>query len=124
MTTFVDRLQTTISNTPGTSGAFTISTAVANYITFGAGQDGQTFDVLIIDTSVPGWEIRTGATYTNSSTSLARGTLVTSSTGSAISFTSAAVVSVVLTAERLQAIINSIPGPVTDYVGYSYLGGV
>lgn len=121
MTTYIDRLSTTISNTPSTSGNFTLSTAVANYITLGSGQDQLYFDVLVFDSSIPGWEIRTQCQYTNSTTTLTRGTLVTSSTGSAINFTSAAIVSGVLTAERLQAIQNSIP---VDYVNYSFAGGV
>ena len=121
MTTYIDRLSTTISNTPSTSGNFTLSTAVANYITLGSGQDQLYFDVLVFDSSIPGWEIRTQCQYTNSTTTLTRGTLVTSSTGSAINFTSAAIVSGVLTAERLQAIQNSIP---VDAIAVSFAGAV
>lgn len=89
-TTHRNRLLTTISNTPGSSGALTISSAQAGYRTFTAGDDGLSFDVSIVDGTA--WEIRTGCVYTNAGTSLSRGTLVDSSTGSAIALTSSAVV--------------------------------
>lgn len=96
MSTTRNRLQTTISNTPGTAGALTISTAQSGYRTFAAGDDGLSFNVLIIEGTA--WEVRTGCVYTHSGTSLARGTLEDSSTGSAINLTSAAIVAVTATA--------------------------
>lgn len=86
-------LKTTISAVASSGlGAFTISTAVSGYRTFGAGDDGLTFDGVTI-TEGTDWEVRDGCVYTHSGTSLSRGTLQDSSTGSAIAFTSAAVVS-------------------------------
>jgi len=95
-TTHRNRLVTTISNTPGGAGALTISTAQSGYRTFTAADDGLSFDVSIVDGTA--WEIRTGCVYTHAGTSLSRGTLEDSSTGSAITLTSAAVVTDSLTA--------------------------
>lgn len=91
-----NRLVTAISNTPGTSGALTIAAAASGYRTFEAGDNGLSFDVSIIDGT--SWEIRTGCVYTHSGTSLARGTLEDSSTGADIALTSAAIVTVTLSA--------------------------
>lgn len=94
--TYRNRLVTAISNTPGTSGALTIASAASGYRTFTAADDGLSFDVSIVDGTA--WEIRTGCVYTHSGTSLSRGTLEDSSTGSAINLTSAAVVTVTMSA--------------------------
>lgn len=85
-------LKTTISAVASAGlGAFTISTASSGHRTFGAGDDGLTFDgVTIVEGTA--WEVRDGCVYTHSGTSLSRGTLKDSSTGSAIAFTSAAIV--------------------------------
>lgn len=91
-----NRLVTAISNTPGTSGALTIAAAASGYRTFEAGDNGLSFDVSIIDGT--SWEIRTGCVYTHAGTSLARGTLEDSSTGAGIALTSAAVVTVTMSA--------------------------
>ncbi len=101
-----NRLVTTISNAPGTSGAFTISTAQSGYTTFAAGDDGLTFDVVAVDGTA--WEVRTGCVYTNTGTSLARGTLESSSTGSAISLSSATVLTVTPTAAKFAALENQL----------------
>lgn len=104
--TTVDLLVTTISNTPSTTGSFTISSAAArassapSHVTFGASHDGLTFKARIHEPSTGAWELRKGCTYTHSGTTLSRGTLEASSTGSAIDFTSAAIVAVVLTAAQ------------------------
>lgn len=85
-------LKTTISAVASAGlGAFTISTASSGYRTFGSGDDGKTFDGVTIKEGTA-WEVRDGCVYTHSGTSLSRGTLQDSSTGSAIAFTSAAVV--------------------------------
>lgn len=96
MPTYKNRIVTTISNTPGSSGALTISTAQSGYRTFTAADDGKLFDVVIVDGTA--WEVRSNCTYTNVGTSLSRGTLDDSSTGSAITLTSSAVVSVTMAA--------------------------
>jgi hypothetical protein len=88
-----NRLKTTVSAVASSGlGAFTISTASSGYRSFVAGDDGLTFDGVLI-TEGTAWEVRDGCVYTHSGTSLSRGTLMDSSTGSAIAFTSAAVVS-------------------------------
>lgn len=88
-----NRLKTTVSAVASSGlGAFTISTASSGYRTFVSGDDGLTFDGVLI-TEGTAWEVRDGCVYTHSGTSLSRGTLMDSSTGSAIAFTSAAVVS-------------------------------
>ena len=92
MSTHRNRVRCAISNTPGGAGALTLSTADTGYRTLGASDDGLSFDVVITDGTA--WEVRTDCTYTHSGTSLARGTLEDSSTGSAITLTSAAVVTV------------------------------
>ena len=88
-TSFKNRVKVSISNTPSTTGDFVLSSAAAGYQSFGASDDGKTYDILITEGSA--WEIRSSV-YTHSSTTLSRGTLIESSTGSAINFTSAAVV--------------------------------
>ena len=85
-------LKTTVSAVASSGlGALTISTASSGFRTFGAGDDGVTFDGITIKEGTS-WEVRDGCVYTHSGTSLSRGTLIDSSTGSAIAFTSAAVV--------------------------------
>ncbi len=85
-------LKTTISAVASSGlGALTISTASSGYRTFGAGDDGKTFDGITIREGTA-WEVCDGCVYTHSGTSLSRGTRKDSSTGSAIAFTSAAVV--------------------------------
>lgn len=89
-----------VLGTPGT-GAITVGTAQSGYATLGAANDGQTFDgVTILDGTA--WEVRNGCTYTHSGTSLSRGTLEDSSTGSAISLTSAATVMLSVGADSLR----------------------
>ncbi len=99
MTNFVNRAYFGISNTPGTAGALTVSAAESGpFRTLGAAHDGLVFDVAITDGSA--WEVRRGCTYTHGSTSLSRGTLEDSSTGSAIALTSSAKVMITATAQR------------------------
>lgn len=92
-----NRLKTTISAVASAGlGDFTISAASSGYRTFVSGDNALTFDCLITEGTA--WEVRTGCTYTHSGTTLSRGTLEDSSTGSAITFTTAAVISQVATA--------------------------
>lgn len=85
--THKERIGHAVSNTPGTAGAFTLSTAETGYLGLVAGDNTKAFDILAIEGTA--WEVRRDCVYTSTGTSLARGTLVTSSTGSAISFTAA-----------------------------------
>lgn len=81
---------TAISNTPGTSGDFVCTTAWTGFLTFGAADDGLSFTIVASDTA--GRESRTGCVYTHSTRTLTRGTFDDSTTGGAIAFTSAAIV--------------------------------
>jgi len=84
----------TIGNTPSTSGNFTVGSAVDSlHVTLGASDDGLSFSARIFETGV-GSEVRTGCTYTHGTTTLTRGTLESSTSGSALSFTSAAQVQI------------------------------
>jgi len=87
----------TVSGTPGT-GTITLGSASTGYQSFASayGADA-TVDVSIVDGTA--WEVARDCTYTNSGTTLTRGTLEASSTGSALSLTSAAVVTVTATAD-------------------------
>lgn len=99
----------TISNTPSTSGDFTVSTAVDSlHVTLGAADDGLSFSTRILETGV-GSEVRTSCLYTHSTTTLSRGTLESSTSGSALDFTSAAQVQILgATADSAQAADDAI----------------
>jgi hypothetical protein len=82
-----------ISNTPGTSGAFTVSAAISGpYRVPRSADNGKTFKLHVSEGSA--WEV-CDSVYTHSGTSMSRGALEDSSTGSRINFTSAAVVQVI-----------------------------
>lgn len=92
-----NRVQMSVSGTPGT-GTITLGSAASGYQSFSAAHGANaTVDVLITDGTE--WEVARACTYTHSGTTLSRGTLEASSTGSAISLTSAAVVSQIPTAQ-------------------------
>jgi len=86
-------------------GAITVGTAVSGKKTLGASDDGKYFDVTI-DESVTVWEVRKNCLYTHAGTSLGIGTFEDSSSGSAITVTTAATVSVVASAAFGNAIEN------------------
>lgn len=93
-----NRVQMTVTGTPGT-GTITLNAASSGYQTFATAYGGNaTVDILIVDGAA--WEVARNCTYTHAGTTLTRGTREESSTGSAISLTSAAVVSVIATADR------------------------
>ena len=94
--THVNRLATAISNAPSLAGNLTIATALTNYRTFGAAQDGLSFNVAILDGSA--WEVRTGCVYTHSTKTLTRGSLEESSAGTALNLSASAVVTETATA--------------------------
>ena len=111
-TTHKNRVQMTVTGTPGT-GTITLGSAASGYQTFAAAHGANaTVDVLITDGAA--WEVARDCAYTHSGTTLSRGTLEASSTGSAITLTSAAVVSQIATAEvgnRLERAMQAvIPG--------------
>ena len=106
-----NRAYFSVSNTPSTSGNLTVSTAVAGpYRTLTAADDGLICSVSIVEGDA--WEVRTGCVYTHGTTTLTRGTLEESSTGSAIDLTSSAKVMVVgQTAQRYDATPYVLPTP-------------
>lgn len=104
-----NRLVTTISAVAAAGlGAFTVGPAQSGYATFSAGDNGLTFDVSVVEGTA--WEVRTGCVYTHSGTTLSRGTLESSSTGSAIAFTAAAVLTVTMAASTGDAIKALVSG--------------
>jgi len=109
--THVDNLKVSVSGTPGT-GTATIGSAASGCRGFVAGDDGKTFSGRWTDGTA--WETASGCRYTHSGTTLARGTLLASSTGSRISLTSAAVFECSPVADlgnRLEAALQSaVPG--------------
>ncbi len=99
-TTYKNRLRCAVSAVASAGlGAWTVSTAASGAVTFAAGDDGKTFTVLGVEGTA--WEVRTGCVYTHSGTSLSRGTLEASSTGGAITFTTACVLDVTPSAAEL-----------------------
>lgn len=86
--THVDNLKVGVSGTPGT-GTATIGSAASGCRGFVAGDDGKTVSGRWTDGT--DWETASGCLYTHSGTTLARGNLLASSTGSRLSLTSAAV---------------------------------
>jgi len=100
MTTWINRLKCQVASAPGTGDIIVGAASTADYQTFGAAHDGLTFDVTV---SQPGaWEV-VRCSYTHSTTTLNRssGTLLSSSTGSAVSFGADATVSVAMHADWL-----------------------
>ena len=93
--TLVNRAKMNVSGTPGT-GAITLGTAESGYQTFAAAgvSDGDSVRYTVEDGTA--WEIGVGV-YTATGTSLSRTPSESSSGGSAISLTSAALVFVTAT---------------------------
>lgn len=89
--------------TSGT-GTITLGAAESGYQALGASDDGKYFDYVIEDGTA--WEVVREGLYTHSGTTLTRGTLEASSTGSAISLSGSAKVYVTQTAERLSRTVR------------------
>jgi hypothetical protein len=87
------------SATTGT-GTQTLGAAESGYQAFAAGDDGKSFDVVIEDGAA--WEVARECLYTHSGTTLTRGTLEASSTGSVLSLTGSQKVYVTRSAFREQ----------------------
>lgn len=83
--------------TTGT-GTMTLGAAESSYQAFAAGDDGKYFDIVIEDGSA--WEVARECLYTHSGTTLTRGTLEESSTGSVLALSGSAKVYVTNTAFR------------------------
>ena len=95
-----DLIKCRISNDPGTTGDFELDTAFTNSLLPEATDDGLQMKLNITENGV-GTEIRRNCTYTHSTTTFGRGTMVrsTAAADAALNFTSAAIVSVVPSAE-------------------------
>lgn len=94
-----NRVGMSVSGTPGT-GTITLGSAESGYQSFATAYGANAnVDILIEDGTA--WEIARDCTYTHSGTTVTRGTLEASSTGSAISLTSSAKVYVVESATRI-----------------------
>lgn len=88
----------TVTGTPGT-GTITLNAATSGYQSFGTAYSSANATVDILITEGTNWEVARNCTYTHSGTTVTRGTFEASSSGSAVSFTSAAIVSVIATAD-------------------------
>lgn len=84
---YINRLAFLVTNSPGSGGDVAVGAAASNAYrgsrTLGAADDGAMLDVRFEQAS-GGWEQRVGCTYTHMTSTLTRGVLVDSSTGSAI----------------------------------------
>lgn len=102
MATIPNRCWFNVAAAPGT-GSVSVGTATSGYRTLTAADDGLTFDgVTLLDGSA--WEIRNGCVYTHGTTTLTRGTLEESSTGSAISLSASTTVMMAMSASWLTSI--------------------
>lgn len=112
MGTSLNRRWFNVASAPG-AGDVAVSAALTGYLGLGSAQDGMTFDgVTFLDGSA--WEVRNGCTYTHGTTTLSRGTLEESSTGSAISLSASTTVMLSVSAETMNqldiAMQSVIPG--------------
>jgi len=112
MSTHANMVKMTTATT-GT-GSITLGSASTGFQSFAEAYGANaTVDVLITDGTA--WEVARNCTYTHSGTTLTRGTLEDSSTGSALSLTGSAVVSVVTTAAfGNNAALNHVTGTDAD----------
>jgi hypothetical protein len=120
--TFRDRYKTGVASAPGLTGNFTIGNAANGFKKFSASDEGLLFDVVVNDgTNYTDWEIRKDCTYSGGT--LSRGTLVDSSTGSALNLTASCVLAVTLLAERAYPSIITTPatGDIISYNGTNWV---
>jgi len=95
--TNINRIRQYVASAPGT-GSAVLGAAIDGFKALGSGQNGLTFSVLFVDGTA--WEISTGCAYTHSTTTLTRGTLEDSSTGSRLTLSADANISIVLPASK------------------------
>jgi len=112
MISLKNRVGSTVSGTPGT-GTITLGSASPKYQSFSTAYGANAVvDILIVDSN--NWEIDRDCTFTLSGTTVTRGTLEASSTGSRLSLTSSAIVYVVHTADRIMQLLlgeeTTLPG--------------
>jgi len=104
----VNRLSCALASAPGLAGSFIVGAAQVGFRTFDAAHDTKTFTVVAVAGTA--WEVRSGCAYTHSTSTLSRGSLEDSSTGSAIDLDATTVLSVVMSAAQAQSLIT---GPFT-----------
>lgn len=99
MSTHANRVKMTVTSVASAgTGDITLNAASSGFRSFATAYGANaTVDILITEGTA--WEIARNCTYTHSGTTVSRGTLESSSTGSAVVFTNAAVVSVIAAAE-------------------------
>jgi hypothetical protein len=120
-----NRVQMTVTGTPGT-GTITLNAATSGYQSFGTAYSSADATVDILITEGTSWEVARNCTYTHSGTTVTRGTFEASSSGSAVSFTSAAIVSVIATAATgnnwgLNEVQSNADAAVTGVVGTMHI---
>jgi len=98
MSTHANRVKMTVTSVASSgTGTITLNAASTGFRSFATAYGANaTVDILITEGDT--WEIARNCTYTHSGTTVSRGTLENSSTGSAVAFTADAVVSVIATA--------------------------
>jgi hypothetical protein len=108
MSTHANRVKMTVTSVASSgTGDITLNAASTGFRSFATAYGANaTVDILITEGTA--WEIARNCTYTHSGTTVNRGTLENSSTGSAVAFTSAAVVSVIATASFGNAVDNTL----------------
>ena len=93
----LNRRSFAVTAAPGAAGNFSVGAAVTSMLSLDATHDGQTIPtVLALDGTA--WEVRINCVYTHGTLTLTRGTLQSSSTGSAITLSASAVVTVTMSA--------------------------
>ena len=98
MSTHANRVKMTVTSVASSgTGDITLNAASTGFRSFATAYGANaTVDILITEGTA--WEIARNCTYTHSGTTVSRGTLENSSTGSAVVFTADAVVSVIASA--------------------------
>jgi hypothetical protein len=114
MSTHANRVKMTVTSVASTGlGAITLNAASTGFRSFATAYSNANATVDILITEGTAWEIARNCTYTHSGTTVSRGTLESSSTGSAVVFTSAAVVSVIATAAFGNAVEKQLDRVIT-----------
>ncbi len=127
MSTHANRVKMTVTSVASSgTGDITLNAASSGFRSFATAYGANaTVDILITEGTA--WEIARNCTYTHSGTTVSRGTLENSSTGSAVAFTADAVVSVIATAAfGNNAVLNHVAASpttagVTGVVGTMHL---
>jgi len=116
MSTHANRVKMTVTSVASSgTGDITLNAASTGFRSFATAYSNANATVDILITEGTAWEIARNCTYTHSGTTVSRGTLENSSTGSAVVFTADAVVSVIATAAfGNNAALNHVTGGDAD----------